>query len=272
MESLVQACETNLSIVIPQPVKDFLIIEIRHTRILVTAVALQAIVDRISARRGGASTSREDDDFHEYLDPQDRNFIRQLVIDCQKILQKTAALASTGTLRYAPVRILISITSASVFLLKAISIGGRTADLQVSLSILDDGISALKRCPADDMEFSSRYATLIEKYANRFRWNFKAPIRNVTGLQSHGQDGDQTDNFALPDAGTAQSGREPPSRETNTENIGHNLYEPFAVFDTGQNWWSQPFDPSIAPFPMNNDHFSLGLDLNALDFFWNIPG
>lgn len=53
--------------------------------------------------------------------------------------------------------------------------------------------------------------------------------------------------------------------------------QPFPGWDQipGEDWWARPFDPNIAPFSSNSgghgEGVSLGLELDSLDFLWNLP-
>jgi hypothetical protein len=41
-----------------------------------------------------------------------------------------------------------------------------------------------------------------------------------------------------------------------------------------EDWWARPFDPNIAPFSTHGnagEGVSLGLELDSLDFLWNLP-
>lgn len=100
--------------------------------------------------------------------PQDQKFIRDVVTDSGTVLEVATAMHSKGRLRYAPLRIIVCITSSSIFLLKAISLGARNSDLQVSLGTLDRCIAALRSSGTDDMDFSLRYAALIESMWHDF--------------------------------------------------------------------------------------------------------
>ena len=98
--------------------------------------------------------------------------ISEVVDACCHILKKPISLAKTGSLRFAPVRLYIRVVSASIFLLKAISLGGPNIELQASLGILDECIKALQTMAVDEVHLSSRYGTLIARHVSRFRRNF----------------------------------------------------------------------------------------------------
>ncbi|KAH7310059.1 hypothetical protein BKA65DRAFT_485274 [Rhexocercosporidium sp. MPI-PUGE-AT-0058] len=176
-----------------------------------------------------------------------------------------------------PMRILFRITSASLFLLKAISIGGPSADLQISLKILDESDTALRATPIDDMDLASRYATLIERHVARFRHNF------ISSRQP-----DLLQGFAagLPTFSGGESsslftrGRAEQQSDASGSNTGY-LRDSSAQFTGSQSfdtqiflgledWSAQPFDHSLAPFSTNGNHISIGFDAGSLDFLWNI--
>lgn len=77
-----------------------------------------------------------------------------------------------GRLRYTPLRTRLCIVAASILLLKAISLGGRSHDLKVKMGTLDQCIAALRSCGIDDLDFLSRFAELVEQHLRRFRDQF----------------------------------------------------------------------------------------------------
>ena len=209
--------------------------------------------------------------------PTDYQFIRGVTLDSCKVLEIATSMASEGRLRYAPLRTLTCITSSSVFFLKAASLGVRHADLDSSLNTLDQCIAALRASGTDDMDFSMRYVTLIEKHVARFRANFIAPpISNpalvsdppAVSLEAHG---DQVGASYMP----FNHGQDSLQHRTNSVHSGGSGHASSSVLDPtqmpGNEWWALPFDPEIAPFHFNGEAVPLGLEPDSLNFLWNLP-
>lgn len=209
--------------------------------------------------------------------PHDYKFISNVVTESTKVLEIGTAMASVGRLRFAPHRTLLSITSSSIFLLKAISLGARNADLHMSLGALDRCIKALRSSGTDDMDFSLRYATLLERHVARFRENFFSPYRpetaagNTDTSSSSGLQGNYlgaADSFATQAGGQSAYNLGGLDREADDQQM--NDFDPLRM-SYNDDWWARPFDPNIAPFRTNGEGMSLRLELDSLDFLWNLP-
>lgn len=264
--------------------KDLLMIQFYHLRIIIKAISLQAVVNRVAAQtqQSGVTQIWDAGSIGNSISVQDQSFIRGLIEDCQSVLKIATSLAENRALRYAPLRILINITSASVFLLKAMSVGVRDSDLKLSLAVLEQSINVLKSSPVDDMDFSARYASLIENQVQRFKLNFKVsqPTRHnspTPDLSAHGiAQMSQVNGSLRPMAYI------PPVERNASNNTSVTTSNPPLVdgdyYQEGEEngiftdeWWSQPFDPAVAPFNMSNDHLTWGFGLDSLDFLWNLP-
>ncbi|GMG15345.1 unnamed protein product [Aspergillus oryzae] len=242
-----------------------LLIEYHHLRAYTSALAIQAVVERAVTR--GVSwigeTSRESVD--ACLLPHDQDFIRDVILSSSKVLEIATHMAADGMLRYAPLRTLVCVTSSSVYLLKAISLGVHHTDLQASLHTLDQCIVALRSSGTDDMDFSLRYARLIEKHVDRFRANFVSD-RVATMHPDHQRYHLQTPE---PLTSTQPDGR-PHMHSASSSYPGQQSSDAFAT-PPMNSWWAQPFDPNIAPFNFNGEGVSIGFELDSLDFLLNLP-
>lgn len=264
-------CSVDLS----DALKDLLFIEYHHLKLYTGALSIQAVVERALARGISATDKSQADVFKACVLTQDWKFIRDVILDSCKILQKATLMAQVGRLRYTPMRTLICITTASVLLLKALTLGPQHADLATSLSILDDSIASLRSSAIDDMDFSPRYATLMEKHVARFRASYTVPHSpdrsegasqvSVSGTAPHPQ-GKDLDEEQI---------QHEPSGPLHHAEDGYG--EDFDMLDAyhfsvGDNdWAARPFDPNVAPFGAAGDHLSLGFELDTLDFLWNLP-
>lgn len=263
------------SVDLSDALKDLLVIEFYHLKLYTGALSIQAVVERAIARGISATDKSQADVFKACVLTQDWKFIRDVISDSCKILQQATLMAQVGRLRYTPMRTLVCITTASVLLLKALTLGPQHADLATSLSILDDSIASLRSSAIDDMDFSPRYATLMEKHVARFRASYTVPH---SPNRSEG-----ASQVSVPVTAPHPSGKDLDEEQTHHEPSGalnhaeDGYGEDFDMLDAyhfsvGDNdWTARPFDPNVAPFGAGGDHLSLGVELDTLDFLWNLP-
>ncbi|CAI7666067.1 unnamed protein product [Penicillium pancosmium] len=242
-----------------------LFIEYHFVRVYTHSVGMQAVVERVVA---DADQNNFDEVRPMTIDPTDYDYIQEVIDGCCQILQKVVHLAEVGALRFSPVRIVLRITSASIFLMKALSLGTRQAVLQESLEVLERSISALKSNALDDVHLSTRYATLLELHVSRLRRNLLASSKNpknsrgATRRSSMGpplwpeNGGDRTNHLGTP-----------VSQEMTSSDLG---FIP-SINEMADDWLSLPFDPSMAPFGMSNGGQFPMCEGGALDFIWNLP-
>lgn len=260
---------------LPPALSSVILIEFHYLKACTNALSIQAVVERAVAR----STTQLDNslDVESCILPQDYTFIQDLVSSSRSVLEIATSMASEGRLRYAPLQTLVCITSSSIFLLKAISLGARHADLRISLDTLDRCIVALRSSGTDDMDFSLRYATLLEKHVSRFRANFVLP-GNGSAVANSGAATSFTAYQPTPFAAN-QNQQDDSLGLSTAADAGNpiNWTQQYAGLDqiSGEDWWARPFDPNIAPFSSNSgghgEGVSLGLELDSLDFLWNLP-
>ncbi|KAL4938232.1 hypothetical protein BDV06DRAFT_232034 [Aspergillus oleicola] len=274
------------SVDLPRALASTILIEYYYLRACTSALSIQAVVQRAVAR-STTELSKSTDAIESCIFRQDQVFIRDVVNSNCNVLEIVTSMAAEGQLRYAPLRTLICITSSSILLLKAISLGARYTDLRTSLNTLDRCIVALRSSGTDDMDFSLRYATLLEKHVAKFKANFVLP--------GHGHDRSTT--ITARDPESTEAGAFNASHATTFVNTQHshgdvlgldagaaNTAQPvdwmqqsgfmLEEIPSGEDWWMRPFDPNIAPFSSNGglgDGVSLGLELDSLDFLWNLP-
>lgn len=219
------------------------------------SLAIQAVVERAIDRGIGRGVGDQDNPFFGFIEPHDFICINEVKNSSLQILQRGISLARSGSLKYTPMRIVLRIASASLFLLKSISLGGNNNDLQTSLRVLDESNAALRTNPVDDMDLAARYATLLERHTTRFRRNFMSARQPEYAFNYGG-------GMAVSD----------PSSLTADMNVDYNLTELYEQSLLNTNGWSiQPFDPSLAPFSVDGYQMFLGFDNNSLDFLWNTP-
>ncbi|KXH41134.1 hypothetical protein CSIM01_03340 [Colletotrichum simmondsii] len=224
-------------------------IEYYHIRACIGAISIQAVVRRAATAR---AYGIEKDSLAGYMTAQDARFLQEVVSDSSEVLRIATQTSFQSHLAYAPASVRISVISASVFLLKALSLGSPATDASSALQTLDRCVTALGRYPPDDMDFALRYAHLIEQHTQLLKSNLflvSAPQR------AHNDTQDNLSGFGL----TLPS--LPPDQSTNDG------------VSTDQNgiWRALQFDSSIAPFSDNTDQLYQGFDIDSLNFLWNLP-
>jgi hypothetical protein len=134
------------------------------------ALGLQAIVSQTLADAGTSSAGSAT--FH--LTPTDYAHVQEIICSTLKTLKtlKTAIkLYDRGLLKFCPIRTFLHITTASIFLLKGLSLGLSPVKLQDALNVLKQTIVALKCSNPDDLHVGGRYATLLEMHMARLQRN-----------------------------------------------------------------------------------------------------
>ncbi|KAK4943269.1 hypothetical protein LTR10_017112 [Elasticomyces elasticus] len=249
-----------------QALCDLLNIEYQTLRSFIHALSMQAVVERASARK--IEMYSQNDLQSTCFLSQDINFIHEVIVSSQEILRSATAMALSGVLRLMPVRQTLSIISTSILLFKAISLGACDSDLQSSLEIFEACISALESTSIkDEFDFSSRFAALIKARIGVFKTTFVRPadvesrmmkLQTIRGNPLEGVPG-----VAISPQSSAglQPGVIAPVDPRPSD----------LVFDDIGDWWTRPFDPSLAPFSAWDDHISSNLEIDSLDFLWNIP-
>ncbi|KAJ5506496.1 Peptidase T2 asparaginase 2 [Penicillium expansum] len=241
-----------------------LFIEYHFVRVYTHSVGMQAVVERAVAEN---DPNNFDGVRPMTIDPTDYEYIQEVIDGCGQILQKVTHLAEVGALRFSPVRIVLRITSASIFLMKALSLGTRQAKLQESIEILEKSIKALKSNALDDVHLSTRYAALLEMHVSRLRRNLLASSKVVKSSQ----DAPQRSSMGpppWPDNGDRANLTRAPALQDPPPDLG---YIP-SLNDIGaDNWLSLPFDPSMAPFDMSHGCQFPMYEGGTLDFIWNLP-
>ncbi|KAL2702931.1 hypothetical protein AAEP93_007229 [Penicillium crustosum] len=243
-----------------------LFIEYHFVRVYTHSVGMQAVVERAVAEN---DPNNFDGVRPMTIDPTDYEYIQEVIEGCGQILQKVTHLAEAGALRFSPVRIVLRITSASIFLMKALSLGTRQAKLQESIEILEKSIKALKSNALDDVHLSTRYAALLEMHVSRLRRNLLASSKVAKSSQ------DATRRSSMgpppwpgPDTGDRSNSMRAPVVQDPPPDMG---YIP-SLNDIGaDNWLSLPFDPSMAPFDMSHGCQFPMYEGGTLDFIWNLP-
>lgn len=241
-----------------------LFIEYHFVRVYTHSVGMQAVVERAIA---DADPNNLDEVRPMTMDPTDYEYIQEVIDGCCQILHKVTHLAEVGALRFSPVRIVLRVTSASIFLMKALSLGTRQATLDESLEVLEKSINALKSNALDDVHLSTRYATLLDMHVSRLRRNLLASSKAVKNHRGTGRPSSMAPP-PWPDSNEARATQvNTPVSQDLTSELGY--VPPFN--NMPDDWLSLPFDPSMAPFGTNTGGQFPMYEGGALDFIWNLP-
>ena len=226
--------------------QETLFIEYHYVRIYINSLGMQAACERALA--DAAPDSDQMALSHTRIDSLEYGCIQEVVAGSCEILQKVISLAETDTLRFAPVRLFLRITTSSIFLLKALGLGVRNTQLQSALDILDRSIVALKTSNLDEVHLAARYATLLDTHVQKLRQGF-VPNAQRQPLPMN-NDLEPSHSWV------------PKSEALNYPSLDEM---------SGDDWLSLPFDPSMAPFAPDGTVDFSGLSGGALDFIWNLP-
>lgn len=219
-------------------------IEFHHTRALMNSLGVQAVVDRLVGNE--TQEHPESSVFNLRITATDYDFVREVIDGSCQVLKHAVQLCDGGQLRYCPVRVVLNIITASVFLLKALSLGTRPTHLETSLQLLESCIAALQANSLDDMDLPARYSELLNLHLCKFKERMapaSAP-QNVyfTDGPFHWEGGD--------------------------EQLEHGLGDLVQPLDE---WLALPFNPSSAPFGMWGDALDSSVSDDAFLAFWDLP-
>jgi hypothetical protein len=248
------------------PYQDTLFIEYHYARIYINSIGMEAVCQRASSELGFGLNGPP----RTIMAGQEDGFINEVIDGGIQILERTIKLAESGTLRLSPVRTFLRITTSSVFLIKAISLGVRNAKLQRALDTLDRSIQAMRLSKLDDVHLAARYATLLETHVARLRHGFSLSSHQQSHLR-------RTETGRVtPAEAQAQQANGTAFRDeflpTNILDASTNAQDVLPLQElSADDWLSLPFDPSMAPFGADGAFGFPALDGNGLDFIWNLP-
>ncbi|RHZ54625.1 putative C6 transcription factor [Aspergillus thermomutatus] len=248
-----------------KPFYDDIFIEYHFVRVYTHSVGMQAVVERALAD----GNANEEEVRPMNIDPIDYEYIQEVIDGCCQILEKVTQLAEIGALRFSPVRIFVRITSASIFLMKALSLGTRQAKFRESLDVLERTIQALRSNALDDIHLSTRYATLLETHVSRLRRNLLASSKSLKRRR-----GSTTQHSMAPPSYASATGDEYAPLIMNApvpQNMSDMGFTPSLNDIAADDWLSLPFDPSMAPFNISSMGQFPAYEGGALNFIWNLP-
>lgn len=236
---------------------------------------MQAVVERALA---DTDANDVDEVRPMNIDSIDYEYIQEVIDGSCQILQKVTQLAELGSLRFSPVRIFLRITSSSIFLLKALSLGTRQAKLRESLDILEKCIQSLRSNALDDIHLSTRYATLLDTHVTRLRRNLLSSSKTMKN-QQRPPGATTRSSMAPPQPWLDQGGGGGSSGTNNTPaypaqdstSISEMSFVPSLNDMAADDWLSLPFDPSMAPFGISSGGQFPAYEGGNMNFIWNLP-
>ena len=247
---------------LPESSKQMVFLDFFYVRMYTNSIAMQAMVEREKLKDPSVKLVN---DLLSMDNQQDWRFIEEVVDASRNILVIAVSLADADVLKYCPVRVFISITAASIFLLKAMGLGTKYSNLQKSLDVLDQCIRALRYGTHDDMHLSSKYGTLLARHVRRFRRNFRVKSSVTHPVTPNGHQSQPSSAFKPLQSVSNTASRHPLSTANPSAS-----YESIDIDAGMDDWLEQPFDPSFAPFTMDINQPATGLEMNSLDFLWNL--
>lgn len=191
----------------PTFIRHILTIEYEYVRIYVNSLALQAVVERSTANAGNPHNTLANFNSTMGLAPtqtqtqnllgalplgtlggfgaEDQEFIKEVVNGCRNLLRTVVdGLLPGGYLKHAPVRTYFRIISGAMFLLKTFALGAPRSDVELSISLMDRTVAALRDCVVDDVHLGTRFGDLLESLTHRLRVRFKHAPTNGVGETS----------------------------------------------------------------------------------------
>ncbi|KAM0811279.1 putative Zn(2)-C6 fungal-type domain-containing protein [Seiridium cardinale] len=192
----------------PTFIRHILTIEYEYVRIYVNSLALQAVVERSTTNAGNPHNTIPN--FHSTtmgapptqvqtqnllgalplgtlggFGVEDQEFIKEVVNGCRNLLKTVVdGLLPGGYLKHAPVRTYFRIISGAMFLLKTFALGAPKSDVELSISLMDRTVDALRDCVVDDVHLGTRFGDLLESLTLRLRVRFKHAPHNMAGETS----------------------------------------------------------------------------------------
>ncbi|APA11172.1 hypothetical protein sscle_07g059420 [Sclerotinia sclerotiorum 1980 UF-70] len=179
---------------LPPFIRHILTIEYEYVRIYINSLSLQAVVERCTSNATnrtntandlglpvGSAMSPETQNYFGKLPlarlggfgATDQGYVREVVEGCRNLLRTVVeGLLPNDYLKHAPVRTYFRIISGAMFLLKTFALGASKHDVEISISLMDSAVDALRTCVVDDVHLGIRFADLLQTLTKRLRSRF----------------------------------------------------------------------------------------------------
>ena len=218
-------------------------IEYYYLRMYISSLAIQSVVEQVNSKIASNLPVSGSYNLHGGDFAQDFKYIQEVREASSAILNTSIQLGQSGQLWFCPARVILRIVSASIFLLKSISLGLSTDVRDDALNLLDRCNEVLQARKHDDTHLCLRYGMLIKRHLRKFR-----------EMISRGQPGfPGTGNIATHVPTTpAYSGIQRNQVEDGDDldiSLGQGDFDVLNGFNFSagfvDDWLSQPFDPSF---------------------------
>jgi hypothetical protein len=179
---------------LPPYIRHILTIEYEYVRIYINSLSLQAVVERCTNNAGGGTApggsvsgnsapqlSPQTQNYYGKLPlgqlggfgAEDQEYVKEVVNGSRNLLRTVVeGLLPGDYLKHAPVRTYFRIISGAMFLLKTFALGAPRSDVELSISLMDKTVDALRNCVVDDVHLGIRFADLLESLTSRLRNRF----------------------------------------------------------------------------------------------------
>ncbi|KAB8295921.1 hypothetical protein EYC80_008741 [Monilinia laxa] len=259
---------------LPLYIRHILTIEYEYVRIYINSLSLQAVVERCTSNATnrtnaandlglplGSAMSPETQNFFGKLPlarlggfgATDQGYVREVVEGCRNLLRTVVeGLLPNNYLKHAPVRTYFRIISGAMFLLKTFALGASKHDVEISISLMDSAVDALRNCVVDDVHLGIRFADLLETLTSRLRSRF---ISAPEAPPPAGEAASKTRTPALPQESDPKRQRRDPA-------------DPVRDWDDGLPNYHVPNAPdlnlSATPYDLNQGDFYAGTHYPAI--------
>ncbi|KAF2154262.1 hypothetical protein K461DRAFT_125631 [Myriangium duriaei CBS 260.36] len=237
--------------------QDLLVIEYAYSQIYCNSVGMQAVCERMDRE---TDSTLHPQHLASSIDDVDQTFIQKVIAHSCELLDKAVELHEKGSLRFAPVRVYLRVTTASVFLLKALGLGARSSDLRRALNMLKRTIAAFKASVIDDTHLANDYAMLLQTYIGRLQRVFLASSKKAYPTRPtspHNPDSRPSQHANSSNHRNDDDLTILTNQDDLTQMAGGTLSDPmFDMFSqqfSPSDWFSLPFDPTMAPLCPSGD-------------------
>lgn len=269
---------------LPTFIRHILSIEYEYVRIYINSLSLQAVVERCTTNATNAGNTSGGSNVPGAVPPQlspqtqnyygklplgrlggvtavDQAYVKEVVDGCRNLLRTVVdGLLPGGYLKHAPVRTYFRIISGAMFLLKTFALGAPKADVEISITLMDRTVDALRNCVVDDVHLGTRFADLLETLTSRLRNRFiHAPSLPASANAPHSAGGGSP-NPAL-DAASGPNGH-----TRGLAGLGQSLASAALPSNGDQAWAKAGLSGKFAP--MNNFSWAELFHLLWLTFFF----
>lgn len=218
-------------------------IEYYYLRMYISSLAIQSVVEQMNSRISSELPVSGSYNPHGGDFAQDFKFIGEVREASSAILNTSIQLGQSGQLWICPARVILRIVSASIFLLKSISLGLSTDVRDGALDLLDRCNEVLQARKHDDTHLCVRYGMLIKRHLRKFRETISRGQPGFPGV------GSLVTNIPSTPACSGIQRNQVQDGDDLDMSLGQGDFDMLNGFNFSagfvDDWLSQPFDPSF---------------------------